>query len=264
MNPSPDTPNPILGCLEEMTLEEVEAFHPEVVVLPLGSIEPHGPHLPLGTDCFQVTRLSRLATQQANEQGARALLYPTLPITTNVNMGKIPFALGVGVDTLKATLIDIARKAYADGIRKMVWINGHGGNPAVLDATLREMATLPDVPFTCQTMGFYPEGKSDPSEHWSDHAGENETSRMLWIRPDLVRTSKLGSHPFGELQVPSLSRVSFVRPWHLYMPATCGGDNRRASAEKGQAIIEGMAEGIATLLTELSQAPYHDQFPYQP
>ena len=98
---SDDTPPPACpGLLEEMTVEEVRAFDPEVVVLPLGSTEPHGPHLPMGTDVYQVTRLCRLAVAAANANTARALLYPTLPITNNANFRAFPFALRIGIRTL--------------------------------------------------------------------------------------------------------------------------------------------------------------------
>lgn len=250
------------GLLEEMTIDEVRDFKPEVVVIPLGSTEPHGPHLPYGTDTFQVTRLSRLAVEQANRTGARALLYPTLPITNNANFRAFPFALRIGVRTLMSVLTDIAAQCWEDGVRKVVFVNGHGGNPAALDATLREMAGMERMPFACWTWGIPPEDYTDPFEYSSDHAGEKETSQMLWIRPELVRTDKLGDNPFGRLRVASLAKTSFVRPWHLYVPASAGGETRRATAEKGERYITAHAEGLAQMLIELSQAEYNERFPY--
>lgn len=251
------------GFLEEMTVEDIEAFRPEVVALPLGSTEPHGPHLPLGTDTFQVGALCREAVSKANRDGGRVLLYPILPITNNANMRAIPFALRMGVRTLMRVLMDIAAQCYEDGIRKLVFVNGHGGNPATIDATLREMAGMDRMPFACSTMGTPPDDFVDPIEHASDHAGENETSRMLAIRPDLVRTDKLADNPFGELAVPSLRKTSFVRPWHRHIPRTAGGETRFSTAEKGRAVISGKADGLARLLVELSQAEFDDCFPYK-
>ena len=95
------------GLLEEMTGENVRAFKPEVVVLPLGSTEPHGPHLPMGTDTYQVTRLCRLTVEGANRRGARTLLYPTLPIANNANFRKFPFSLRIGIRTLMSVIVDI-------------------------------------------------------------------------------------------------------------------------------------------------------------
>jgi creatinine amidohydrolase len=258
-----NTPPAFPGLLEEMTVEDVRQFSPEIVVLPLGSTEPHGPHLPLGTDVYQVTRLCRLAVEQANAQGARALLYPTLPITNNVNFRKFPFALRIGVRTLMTLIIDIATQCWEDGIRKLVMVNGHGGNPAALDAVLREMAGMDDKPFACWTWGIEPADFVSPIEHPSDHGGEDETSRMLWIRPDLVRQDAFANNPFGKLRVPMLAGANFVRPWHLYVPVSAGGETRASSAAKGEAVVTARASGISQLLVELSQASYDDRFPYE-
>ena len=251
------------GLLEEMTVDEVRAFEPEVVVLPLGSTEPHGPHLPLGTDTYQVTALSRLAVEAANRQGGRVLLYPTLPITNNANVRAFPFALRMGIRTLMSVIVDIVTQCREDGIRKVVIVNGHGGNPATIDAALREIAAMDDMPFVCWTGGIPPADFVDPIEHASDHGGESETSRVMDLRPDLVRTDELADNPFGRLRVKSLVGARFVRPWHLYVPASAGGETRASSAEKGRALHEAYSEGLAALLLELSQTPYNERFPYE-
>lgn len=250
------------GLLEEMTVEDVRVFAPEVVVLPLGSTEPHGPHLPMGTDVWQVTRLGRVAVEAANNRGARVLLYPTLPITNNVNFRRFPFALRVGVRTLMQMLIDIVMQCREDGIKKIVFVNGHGGNPGTLDATLREIAGMDDMPFVCWTWGAWPEGVEYPIEHASDHGGEDETSRMLWIRPDLVRQDKLTDNPIGQLRIPKLSKANFVRPWHLYVPESAGGETRASSSEKGRTILETTSATLSDLLVELSATPWDERFPY--
>lgn len=251
------------GLLEEMTVDEVRAFRPEVVVLPLGSTEPHGPHLPYGTDTYQIQKTCELGVKWANERGARALLYPTLPITNNANMRKVPFALRIGIRTLMTVLIDIAAQCWDDGIRKLVIVNGHGGNPAAVDAAMREMAGMDNMPFVCTTSGNPPKGFVNPIVHPSDHAGESESSRMLYCRPDLVRVDKFTNLPFGELRGPALANVRFVRPWHLYLPETGGGESREATAEKGRIITEGNAEGLADLLVELTNLPWDENFPYK-
>ena len=78
------------GILMEMTIEEVRAFRPEVVVLPVASVEPHGPALPYGTDFTQCDGAVRRGVERANRRGARALMYPTMPIGNNVNFQAFP------------------------------------------------------------------------------------------------------------------------------------------------------------------------------
>ncbi len=79
------------GILEEMTIEDVKAFDPEVLVWAIGSTEPHGPALPYGTDYWQADADVRSGVVKANQQGARVLMYPTLPIGNNANMKAFPF-----------------------------------------------------------------------------------------------------------------------------------------------------------------------------
>lgn len=253
------------GVLAEMTIDEVRELRPEVVVLPIGSTEPHGPHLPHGTDTFEVTAVAQEGVALANRRGARVLLYPTLPIGNNANMRKIPFALRIGVRTLVQVVIDIVTQCREDGIKKVVILNGHGGNPAALQAAMREMAAMDNMPFVCVAPSWMLRKKDfvNPIEHPSDHAGESEASRMLHIRPDLVHPETFTDNPLGELKVKSLAGVEFVRPWHLYMPNTCGGDSRKATAEKGRIMNESEAEGLADLLVELSAAPWDERFPYK-
>jgi len=248
------------GLLEEMTVEDVKKFSPEVVVLPLGSTEPHD-HLPFGTDSYQVTAVAREGVRKANANGARALLYPTVPITNNVNFRAFRFGLRIGVRTLMNLIIDIVTQCKEDGISKVVLLNGHGGNSATVTAAMREMAGMNDMPFVCLGNGL-PEDFDDPFEHPSNHGGESETSRMMYVRPDLVDTGKLPDNPFGQIKYKHIARTTFVMPWHLYVPASAGGDTRKSTAEKGRRMIEGSAHFLANLLVELTEAKMDEFFPF--
>jgi creatinine amidohydrolase len=251
------------GILEEMTIEDVRAFKPRVAVLPLGSTEPHGPHLPYGTDTIQVTGLCRRGVALANQRGARALLYPALPITNNANVRKFPFACRIGVRTLMSVIIDIVTQCKEDGVMKVVLVNGHGGNGGAVMATLRELSGMDRMPFVCLADQLAPQGFKSPIEYPSDHGGESETSRMLYLRPALVRTERLANNPVATLKVPQLLKASFVRPWHVYVPESAGGEARKSTAAKGQAVVEAHARGLADLLEALSKARFDTRFPYR-
>ena len=149
----------VSGILSEMTVDDVRAFKPEVVVVGVGSTEPHGPILPYGTDFFQTDGLCRRAVARANEKGARVLMYPTLPIGNNVNFKPFPFACRVSVRTLMLTLLDIIQALEEDSIRKVVLVCGHGGNSDAMNAVLREHfgQTPPGQrAFVCMTTGMLP------------------------------------------------------------------------------------------------------------
>jgi creatinine amidohydrolase len=164
-------------------------------------------------------------------------------------------------------LLDVVAAVEADGIRKVVLVNGHGGNTDTIQAVLREHIdiTPPDRrAFVCMTWGPPSPQVAALIEHPSDHGGEDETSRILYVRPDLVRADKLQELPFGKpiLKAAAEGKFHYVRPWHAYVPMGGGGETRKASADKGKAIIESGAEGLAGVLVELSQTPWNPDFPY--
>lgn len=260
---------PLSGILTEMTIEEVRALAPKVVLVPIGSTEPHGPHLPYGTDTFQVEAVARLAVVHANKLGARTLMYPTLPVSNNVNVKAFPFACRVSVRTLMHMMLDIIQALEEDGIKRIVLLNGHGGNPDTLQAVIREHVSLHkpgEGAFVCMTTpgACAPKEVCDAIEHPSDHAGENETSRMMHLRPDLVRTALFDNFPMQspELQKLQEGRVFFVRPWHGYLPVSAGGETRKSTAAKGKALTEQGALWLGEFLHDLANAPDHDLFPY--
>ncbi len=260
-----------LGILTEMTLEEVTAFRTEVVVIPLTSVEPHGPHLPYGTDLFIGESIARDAVLRANRDGARALLYPALPVGNNVNFKAFPLACRVRVRTYMNVLLDIIEALEEDGIRKIILANSHGGNVDTVRAVQREhferhapgSAQRAFVGY-CSGIGLVDPAVATCLEHRSDHAGESETSLILHFRPELVRPGKLAAFPTGKPTLPSLQEglLHFVRPWEAYMPTSAGGETRKSSAEKGSLLANSAAERFARVLVELSQAPWSERFPY--
>ncbi len=255
-----------LGILEEMTIEDVRSFNPEVVVWGIGSTEPHGPVLPYGTDYWQCDGVVRRGVVRANEQGARALMYPTLPIGNNANFKAFPFACRISPQTLIQVVLDVLEALEQDGMRKIVLFNGHGGNTDSLRAALRAHAhrrKTGEGAFVCITSG---KGLAGVIENPSVHGGESETSRIMHLRGDLIRTDKFGVFPLGEIAIDVLQEegVYFVKPWHLYLPVSAGGDVRKSTAEKGQKLTDYSAEFLAKLLVELTEAPWTETFPFEP
>jgi len=254
------------GILQEMTLDEVREFRPEVVLLGVGSTEPHGPALPYGTDFFRADELCRRAAARANELGARVLVYPTLPVGNNVNMKAFPFACRIGVRTLMLAILDVIKALEEDGVRKIAIVNAHGGNTDALRAALREHfdLTAPERrAFVCLVEGT-PAGDSPRPPADAEHGGEGEISIMMHISPELVRAGKIREHPMGKIALESLGRggVYFVRPWHRHVPACAGGRPQGSTPRKGADLMEAGVEGLARLLAELSAAAWSPDFPY--
>src|ERR1041385_9555030 len=102
----------------------------EVVVLPFGATEPHNLHMPYGTDNFQVEEIGARACEAAYKQGASVLLLPGIPYGVNTNHLKVPGGLACSVTptTLLHVLTDLVDSMERQGVKKMVLLNGHGGN----------------------------------------------------------------------------------------------------------------------------------------
>ena len=262
---------PCLGVLAEMTLDDVRAFRAEVVILTLTSTEPHGPHLPYGTDFFIGDGIVREAVQQANKREARVLMYPSLPVGNNVNFRHFPFACRVRVRTYMNMLLDILEALEEDGIRKIVLLNSHGGNTETARAVLREHFERhrPDgtgrafVSF-CTYLDLIDPAAAGVITHPSDHAGESETSLIQHFQPGLVRPEHLADFPVNQPDLEELrdGRVFFVRPWEKYLPVSAGGETRESGPEKGRIQAGAAVRGLADYLVRLSQAPWHPGFPY--
>ena len=125
--------------LAEQTHAFIRSQKWEVAVLPFGATKPHNLHMPYGTDNFQVETLGRGACQHAYQAGARVLLLPTVPFGVNTNYFHVPGALACSVTptTLLRIIADISESMERQGVRKLVLLNGHGGNE--LKPFLREL-----------------------------------------------------------------------------------------------------------------------------
>lgn len=253
------------GILEEMTIDEVRELAPNVAVIPIGSTEPHGPALPYGTDSFRAEGVAHRAVPRANAQGARVICLPVQRISLNNNFRKFPFACRMAVPTFMQMLEDWVDFLAADGIERIVILNAHGGNPEVIQATLRHLARR-DGPFVCLLSAggcCAPEARR-VIEHPSNHAGEGEASEVMYLRGELVKPDKLANVPPIAPEFTPVTEVNawYVRPWHRLMPESCSGEARYSSAEKGRTIVESSADGLAAFLVKLSAATNSDEFPY--
>ena len=253
------------GILEDMTIDDVCDLQANVCVIPIGSTEPHGPALPYGTDSYRAEVACYGGTRRANELGGRVICLPTQRISLNNNFRAFPFACRMAVRTFMSLIGDLVEMCESEGVRRVVIVNAHGGNPDAIRASMRDLSSR-DGAFVClihATTCASPEAQQ-VWENRSDHAGEEETSQILYLRPELVREDKITDNPRVNPVVDVLKefKTEFVRPWHLYLPTSAGGDARKSSAEKGQIVYESAIDGMGRFLAGLSKAPDSETFPY--
>src|SRR5438552_11654319 len=199
----------------------------EVAVLPFGATEPHNFHMPYGTDNYEVDMVGRRVCEYAYQRGAKVLLLPTMPFGVNTNHLKVPGALALSVtpSTLLKVLADLVDALSRQGVRKMVLLNGHGGNE--LKPLTRELFHNTKM-FLCVCDWFrvaadqYSTLFAKPGEH----ADEMETSMGMAFFPELMKPAVPGSGIPRPVRFEAIRRgwVSITRPWHLLTPDTGVGD----------------------------------------
>ncbi len=256
--------------LAEVNYGFVKEHHYEVAVLPMGATEPHNLHLPYGTDTFQVDELAARAGAAAFQQGAPVIVLPTIPYGTDTNLMAFPLTMNLNPTTLALVLTDLVKSLEHHGIRKLVILNGHGGND--FKPVLRELYGRTSVYlFLCDWFrGLTSDAQAQLFEEPGDHAGEVETSLGLAFFPDLVRhnpqTGLLAADD-GEARPSRLNAInvgwaSITRPWHLLTTNTGCGNPHAASAEKGQQLMNVAVTRLAAMLVEIAAAEIDATFPF--
>jgi creatinine amidohydrolase len=249
--------------LAEVRYNIVRKRQYEVAVLPIGATEPHGLHMPYGTDNFEVESLADRACEQAHAMGAKVILLPTIPYGVDTNQMAFPLAMNVNPSTLNALITDIVRSLEQHGIPKMILLNGHGGNN--FNPLLRELYGQTQVFLTwVDTWNIVKSAHEEIFVHPGEHADEMETSWILHLRPDLVFMEECDD---GAVKTPRLTAMRegwawFPRPWERLTQNSGFGDPRQATAEKGEQFLAASAERLAQFIKELSDAERDATFPY--
>jgi len=251
--------------LAEQTHAFIRAQRWEVGVLPFGATEPHNLHMPYGTDNIQVEEIGRRACEKACRAGARVLLLPTIPYGVNTNHLQVPGALACSVTptALLHVLADLVDAFERQGLKKLVLLNGHGGNE--LKPLTRELHHRTKV-FLCvcdwyrMAADLYPGIFENPGEH----ADEVETSLGLAFFPELLHLEQADDGAARPSRFEAINRgwVSMTRPWHLATTNTGLGNPRAATAEKGRRLMDAVVERLSKFLIELAAAPMDERFPY--
>jgi creatinine amidohydrolase len=246
--------------LAETTWKTVRDAGYDLAVLPWGATEAHNFHLPYGTDCFQCDLIAAEAARRAWHAGARVTVLPTVPFGVQTGQLDIPLCVNLDPSTQLEVLGDIARSLSGQGIRRLVVLNGHGGND--FRQMIRELQPRVEI-FLCVVDWYKVVNLQDFFEDLGDHAGEMETSVMLHLRPELVL-------PLGEAGdgAQRRSRLRAIREGWAWAPRrwtqvtldTGVGDPRNATPEKGAAYLEAVTDRIAGFLIELAASDPDDLY----
>lgn len=261
------SPHPGVPRLATLTRVEAARLAPEhVLVLPLGSHEQHGPHLPFATDTLGVEAVLDAALARL-EPGIPLVIAPTVPFGSSDHHLAYPGTLSLTSETYLAVLKDLLGSLVRGGFRRAFLLNGHGGNHELAELAGRDVALAEGIDVG---IGTWWRIAAPPLAQLgvpnAGHAGAFETSLMLATRPDLVRVP-VGTHDAGPPLVPGRALYRLER--HGFWDAIDGvtDDPARADALLGEAYLEAAGREVAAALREFAvwtAAPVgHDQ-PHRP
>ena len=239
-----------------------------IAILPIAAIEQHGPHLPVGTDTIiNQSMIELLATRAPAGLNLRILPVQAIGKSNEHIWSK-------GTITHQATnLIDawtqIGLEVARSGIKKIIFINSHGGNEDIMSIVARELRVRAGMLAIRSGWRFTPDGVlTDLERRHGIHGGDAETSLILHFKPDLVDMTKADN--FVSITARDEQQFKHLRPTgafgHLYAwiasdinPSGAVGDAASASAEKGRTIAEANVTGMLEVLTEIAAMPLPGQ-----
>ena len=231
-----------------------------VIVIPTGSLEHHGAHLPLATDLIMAEEVAAAAVDRAATGGIDAWLLPALTYTKSDEHHWAPGTMWITAETLMATLVDLGRSLQTLGAQRVLFLNGHGGNVAVLGVALRELRRRFGLQ-TFATSVAVPagDGQEGGDEHGMPiHAGHGETSLMLHLRPELVDMSlATRAVPSHLAQTPRIgfhsTPVAFGWISDDFGPTGVIGDPTGANAALGARVFEDNVQGAVASLEQVAR-----------
>ncbi|MGH2601792.1 MAG: creatininase family protein [Dehalococcoidia bacterium] len=222
-----------------------------LVVLPIGAVEQHGPHLPTGTDALIIEAVAQRAADLAATVAARTLIVaPVLTVGASDHHLSFGGTLSLSTATMHAVLADLLRSVAHAGGRRLAILNGHGGNRGPYATAAADAVTR--FPLTIATADYWELAKAPDLDPLvvPGHAGRFETTMVMALRGDLVREPPVRHAP---PPLPSLpyTTVHDAQLWTRIdgftdEPATAGH-------EPAEALLEAFVQGSADWLTALAK-----------
>ncbi|MFV0590511.1 MAG: creatininase family protein [Draconibacterium sp.] len=248
--------------LEQTNWKQIKNTKYDVAVLPWGATEPHNYHLPYGTDSLETEKIAEDAAAKAWQNGTKVMVLPVIPLGSQ-NPGQIdmPFCLHTQPSTQLLILKDIVTALNRQNIKKLVIMNGHGGND--FKPMVRELQPQFPEMFLSLVEWFRIPTDKEYFEEGGDHANEMETSVILHYFPELVLPldeAGNGSSKSHKLKAIREKIAWAPRQWDKVSEDTGIGNPKKASAEKGKNFVEDVTNQIASYLSELALCDINDLY----
>lgn len=231
----------------------------DVAILPWGACEAHNSHMPYATDIIESELISAEAARLAWEKGAKVIVLPPIPFGVNTGQFDVTLDINMNPSTQLLVLRDVIEVLNRQGIHKLIILNSHGGND--FKTMIRELGLkFPDM-FLSTCNWFQALDQKEFFENKDDHAGEMETSLMMYLRPDLVL-------PLTEAGDGESKKFTFAairegwawaeRKWMQVTKDTGVGDPRKATKEKGEKYFKAVTQKVALFFEEVAKTKKED------
>ncbi len=249
-----------LARLSSVEIADLDKEH-AVVVQPIGSIEQHGPHLPVVTDAYIAESLVRGSVSLLGDDGPSVWILPTLSYGRSVEHAGFIGTVTLSTETLLGVCRDVGRSLAASGFRRLVFVNGHGGNVALLDVVSRDIRVETGLMvFRMMPSHFgLPEGLDCPDGDFAAHADFVETSVMLALDESMVHMERAevdGGSAVRLFAKHESQAVGAPLPtaWLTRDLSESGviGDPRNATAEVGRRIVGTWQSRLAACYREIA------------
>jgi len=232
--------------LAELTALEVREGGFDKAVLPVGATEFHGDHLPYGADTIAAETLAR---RFAADLGGMLVL-PPIAYGVSPHHLAFPWTLSLRPETVSAIVLDVAESLLRHEVRKLLVVAAHDGNPAPIEIACRALHDRHGLSVALFS-GWQGRARALLAPHGRDidpdHAGQSETSLILYARPDLARLDRASDEPNQATDPPVRVFGSFSQ----VAPHGYTGAASRGTAAEGEAIVDALAASVVPFLRQL-------------
>jgi creatinine amidohydrolase len=233
--------------LTSLDFESAVRLSAGVGLLPLGVLEPHGPHLPLGTDMFEAHAVACRAAEQEP-----VVVFPAYPYGINHESAHLPGSVVLRRNLVLDLLENVCDEMARHGLTRIIIFSGHGGNRFLVPLFVQTLVEKEKDYVVYDAQVSIPEDATAVLEtDETGHACESETSVMLYLHPDLVKMGQVPPAPFSNLRrSAALQEVGAygTMDWYAMYPAMYVGNAGPATADKGRALLEPRIAGLVQII----------------
>ena len=249
---------PTTVLLAEMTREAIRKIAPgATVILPTAAIEQHGPHLPIVTDTLACSTICQRAAEAASKE-VPVYVAPILPFGHSHHHFPHPGVFSFSTGTFVQVLKELGESCHRSGFRRIVIVNGHGGNDELVRVAARDIGNA--HPVSIAAASYWTIGWKEVAEeaqktrlgHLPGHAGAFETSLVMALRPELVDKEAYPEAlpPAGVAPVPTHGPTVVWAGQSLGTGPGYTDDPSQATPTAGQAYLDAVVRGLAQFLVD--------------